>query len=314
MLPYRKHLKAHLYPKSLYPQILLMKRERIIKEAEHELSSSGYATVLASNMHTFADVFAEGRGGKYIIKAVRNIDSVTRKEARALSRLSQFVGAEPLVVGLMSKNNRLKNNINYYRFSIRCITPEMLSSLSADEPDYIASKSVGVKVMVDGSKLRRLREMSNTNVSELARKARLSRSTLYKHEQRVNYAAIGTVQKLEKILDESILYAEKESQSNRLALRPKEFARTGMQSLQLNSGPFDIVAKNRNYYEISLDANTRTLIKRAALFKAIRETFESNYPFFLSAKRKGKLRGVPVLGENEVQRVESEEQLLDLVY
>jgi putative transcriptional regulator len=291
-----------------------MKREHIIKEAEHELSASGYATVLASNMHTFADVFAEGKGRKFIIKAVHNIDSITRKEASALSKLSQFVGAEPLVVGQVSKNNKLRSNISYYRFSIRCISPEMLANLTSNEPNFLASKSVGVKVRIDGSRLRKLREMSNTKVSDLAREAQISKSTLYKHEHEVNYAAIRTVVKLESILNDSIKSEEGELRSKRPSLKFEEFARTGMQALQLNNGPFDIVAKKKNYYEISLDANARTLIKRASLFKAIRETFESNYPFFLSKKGKGKIRGVPVINKDEVLNVDSEDELLNLVY
>lgn len=246
-----------------------MKRDRIIKEAERELSISGYATVLASNMHTFADVFAQGKGGKFIIKAVHNINSVTRREADALAKLSQFMGAEPLVVGQVSKNNRLKSNISYYRFSIRCISPEMLANLTANEPSFLASKSVGVKVKLDGSRLRELREMSDTKVADLARKAKLSTSTLYKHEQKVNYASVGTILKLEKILNDSIISGEGAPQRGRPVLKRREFARTGMQSLQLDSGPFDIVAKERNYYEISLDANTRTLIKRAADRKSV---------------------------------------------
>lgn len=292
----------------------MMKRECIIRETEHELSASGYATVLASNMHTFADVFAEGKGRKFIIKAVHSIDSVTRKEAEALSKLSQFIGAEPLVVGQVSKSSKLRSNISYYRFSIRCISPEMLTNLTSNEPNFLASKSVGVKVRVDGSKLRKLREINNTKVSDLAIKARLSRSTLYKHEHEVNYAALGTVLKLERILNDSIKSEEGELHGERPSLRFKEFAKTGMQALQLNSGPFDIVAKKKNYYEISLDANARTLIKRAALFKAIRETFESNYPFFLSERGKGKIRGVPVIKKKDILSVGSEDELLNLVY
>ncbi len=123
-----------------------MKRGSIIKKVERELSSSGYATVSACNMHTFVDVLAEGQGRKFIIKAVYNIDSVTKKEAEALFRLSQFMGAEPLVLGVISKKSKLRDDVSYSRFSIRCIVPEMLPKLNLSEPSMIASKSIGIKV------------------------------------------------------------------------------------------------------------------------------------------------------------------------
>lgn len=292
-----------------------MKRDRLIKEAEHELNASGYATVLAGNMHTFADVFAGGRGRKLIIKAVHNIDSVTRREAGALFKLAEFLDAEPIIIGSVAGCKKLEENVSRYRFDVRCISPGTLSSLTHGETKFLASKSFGIKTMVDGSRLRNLRKVNNLRVTELAKRAGLSKSTLYKHELQLDYASADTVAKLERILNGSIRMEEEVTQSStRPLLNESKFARTGMQALTLHSAPFDIVAKDKNYYEISFDANTRTLIKRAALFKAIRETFEGNYPFFLSKGKKGRMRGVPVVGEREMLGVGSEDELLDLVY
>ncbi len=291
-----------------------MKRAGIIKEAERELSSGGYATVLAGNMHTFADVFAERMGRKFIIKAVYNIDSVTRKEAEALSKLSQFMGAEPLVLGRVSKSNKLKNNVSYYRFSIRCISPDSLPALASGNPDLIASKSVGLKVKIDESRLRELRKIGNKRLADLAKEAKISRSTLYKHERHSSYAAIGTVSRLERILNGSIRSESELLEIRKVTLDSIELESTGMQALRLHSAPFDIVAKKKNYYEISLDANSRTLAKRAAFFSAIRETFDNNYPFFLSSRKHGKIEGVPVVEKKEMRIIDSEEELLDLVY
>ncbi|MCL5239264.1 MAG: helix-turn-helix domain-containing protein [Candidatus Marsarchaeota archaeon] len=290
-----------------------MKRDRIAKDAERELSSSGFATVLASNMHTFVDLFAEGPGGKFIIKAVRNIDSITKKEAVALSRLSQFMGAEPLVVGEASKKSKLERGVSYYRFSIRCISPEMLAEVASGDRTLVASKSVGIKVKIEGSRLHALRKMSGMSVTELARRVSVSSSTLYKHEKETDYASIATVSRLERVL--GTVRAD-ESAGNNSKEQPKAglLENTGLRALRLMHPPFDIVAKDRNYFEISLDANFRTLVKRAELFNAIRDTFQNNYPFFISSKKKGKVMGVPIVGKNDMKTVESEEELLNLVY
>ncbi len=290
-----------------------MKKDQVASEARRELEVGGFATVLASNMHTFANIFAQGREGKFIIKAVHNIDSVTRKEADALSKLSRFMGAEPLVVGEVSKNSKLRPGVSYYRFSIRCISPEMLADLAPNGSPLLASKSVGLKVRIDGAKLRRLRKISGAQVSELASMVKISSSTIYKHENETDYAAAATVAKLEKILGGTIR-AEEQLSFSKVAVHASTLEGTGLQALRLNSAPFDIVAKDKNYFEISLDANSRTLAKRAAFFHAIKETFDSNYPFFLSKRKKGRVLGVPVLGKEEISKVHSEDELLDLVY
>jgi predicted transcriptional regulator len=289
-----------------------MKRDRIITETEKELNANGYSTVLASNMHTCADVFAERLGRKFVIKIVYNIDSVTRKEAESLSKLSEFLDAEPLILASFSKNAKLRPNINYRRFSITCISPETLPELSLSVPSLFASKSVGIKAKIDSSKLQRLRKTSDLRIAELAQKSRLSKATLYKHESNDVYAAIDTITRLENVLNGSIK-SESVFENKKVKLHSNELARTGVRSLRLENAPFDIVAKKKNYYEISLDANIRTLIKRAALFKAIRDTFESNYPFFIN-KKGGKIKGIVVLKKEDLMKAASEEDLLNLVY
>lgn len=288
-----------------------MKRGRVISEAEHELNASGYSTVLAKNMHTCADVFAERKGQKFIIKVVYNIDSITRQEAQNLYKLSKFLDAEPLVLASVSKNEKLKRNVNYDRFSIRCISPEMLPELDYGLFRLLASKSVGVKAKLDGSKLRNLRKVSGMRMDELASRSMLSKTTLYKHERGNDYASIRTISRLETVLNGSIK-SEEVSENKKISIRASELAGTGMLSLNLDKAPFDIVAKKKNYYEISLDANIRTLVKRAALFKEIRETFEGNYPFFIN-ERGGTIDGVPAIKKKDLMQAGSEDELLDLV-
>ena len=291
-----------------------MKKGSIAKTAERELEASGFATVTASNMHTLVDVIAARRGQKFIIKVAQDIDSVTRQEANALFRLARFLDAEPIILGSVAGTRKLKENVSHYRFEVRCISPETLPNLIHGEAKLLASRSFGIKATIDNVRLRNLRKISNMQVTELARQTGLSKSTLYKHEEEPNYAAVSTIQKIEKALNSRIGIESELPRGFALRLKAEKFERTGMQALELHSAPFDIVAKDRNYFEISFDANFRTLAKRAAFFSAIRETFENNYPFFLSFRKKGKMLGVPILGKKEIERVRSEDELLDLVY
>jgi putative transcriptional regulator len=288
-----------------------MKRERIIKDAERELIASGYSTVLAEKMHTCADVFAEKRGRKFIIKIVYNIDSVTKDEARDLHKLSQFLNAEPIVLASVSKRNKLKHNVTYRRFAIRCVSPDVFPEIASDNMSLLAEKSVGIKARIDRSKLHNLRKINNLAIEDLAQRSKLSKVTLYLHEREDRYAAIGTISRLEQILNGSIR-SENVIENKKINLRANELAKTGMQALHLSKAPFDIVAKDKNYYEISLDANIRTLVKRAALFKELKEKFENNYPFFIN-ERSSKIEGVRTIKKKELMQVSSEDELLSLI-
>lgn len=291
-----------------------MKRERILKATERELEAGGFATVLASNMHTCADVIAARGPHKFIIKVTRNIDSVTRREADALGKLAGFLDAEPIIVGSVAGNQKLKENVSRYRFDVRCVSPGTLPALMRGEARLLASKAFGVKAPIDSTRLRKLRKINNMRVSDLAKKTGLSESTLYKHEEGPKYAAINTVLRIERVLKGRVLTDSDEPRDVAVRSLSAQFAKTGMMALKLNIAPFDILAKNKNYFEISLDANFRTLAKRATFFSAIRETFDSNYPFFMSDKKTGKAFGIPVVNKKALSKASSEEELLDLVY
>ena len=291
-----------------------MKKSELVKKAAGELSSGGFATVFAGNMHTLVDVLAERRGRKLAIKAVTNIDSVTQEEAKELEKLARFLGAEPIILGVCSKNGVLNGSASYNRFSLKCIPIDMLPKIASNRPGLVASKSLGLKVAIDGAKLSRLIKLMDIGVPELSRKVNVSKSMLYKHEHGYLYASSTIVAKLESTLHGSIRPEEEPQQEAKQCLRQSRFANMKMQTLRLRFAPFNMVAKSRNLYEVSFDANERTMVKRAELFSAIHDTFDNNYPFFVSEKKSGRVRGVPVVRRRELMMQESESGLLDLLY
>lgn len=288
-----------------------MKRRQMLRHAESELGSSGYATALACDMRTCADIFAQRKGDKLVIKVVHNIDSISKKEASALYKLSRFLNAEPLIIGAVSKNGRLVDGISYSRFSVRCVSPETLPHLSESE-GYLASKAFGAKVRISGARLRSVRKLGNFTVADLARRARLSKHTLYIHERADNYASISTVSRLEGVLNESIR-ASPATEGKSAPQRTTRLAKTGMMAITLGCAPFDVVAKRKNYYEISFEADMRTLAKRAELFRLMRENLENNYPFFVSGARSS-IFGIPAIKRKELMAFASEEELLNAIY
>lgn len=288
-----------------------MKKDLVVKQVAEVLENNGYSLVMIPNMHTCMDILAKKLDQKYIIKVVYNIDSASRAEAQALTKIASFMDAEPLIVGSVSKNAPLAKSISYSRFSVKCMSLGSLENIASDLPSLTASKSVGVKVMVDGERLKYLRKLSNMTRERLSRATGISTDTIYLHEKKGGYASIETVKRIEAALHGPVKGTPPQAEHHTTRVSSIRLANTGIKAARLHNAPFDMIAKSANYYEISGDANIRTMIKRAEVFKAIHESFGDNYPFFLSATKSGRMHGVPVLSRKQLKKIKSEHDLLE---
>ncbi len=289
---------------------MFMKKEGVVRGIEKELEDNGYSTAVARNMQTCIDVFATKLGKTIAIKAVHNIDSATRSEAGSLFKIASFLGAEPVIIGESSRNGRLERSVIYKRFSVNCIASDSLEMLEEHRIHYLASRSVGVKARIDGARLRQLRKMSGMSASRLARWAGVSKETVYRYEHGGGYASGRLAEKIGRLLGGDIAVNAGEEEAPR-AGGGRKFERTGMMAVEIRNAPFDMVARSANRYEISYDANPRTVSKRAEFFGSLRSLLDSNYPFFISRKREGSVNGIPMLKHDTVRRLRSEKELLE---
>ncbi len=289
-----------------------MKKDRMMRKLTAALESNGYSYVHLKNMHTCVDVLAQKKGRKLMIKVARNIDSVRKGEVDSLRKASSFMGFESIIVGLVSNRSALSENVLYSRFSTRCVS---LGSLEGNgfAPAYMASRSIGVKARIDAQRLKKLRKLANMSIGRLASESGVSEASIYDHEKSDSYASLSTVDRLESVLDGSVKSDSSEATASG-SVRSRKLANTGMESISLPSSPFDVVAKGRNCYEISYEANFRTIVKRAGMFKLIRDSFDCNYQFFLSRSRDGSVNGVPIVSRRTLNRMTSEDELVNLVY
>lgn len=287
-----------------------MKKEHLVKKLTKELEDSGYSLVIADKIRSCVDIFARKLNKKFTIKVIYNIDSAKRRETTALQKVATFLDAKPIIVGDTSKNGVLSKRVVYNRFSIACIRPDSLEHIET-ESAYVASKSVGIKAMIDAAQMQYLRRLNDLTINKLAKAAKISPATVYKHERGNAYASLENIEKLENVLNSSIKSNDKDESSHSTDIASKHFANTKMKSITINNAPFDIIARNKNYYEISYETNSRTTTKRAELFHSINETFEDNYPFFVSDYRNGKVKGVPIISKRTLNKMKSEEELLN---
>lgn len=289
-----------------------MDREILVRRTTKILESYSYQSVVIANMHASFDILARNKTHALVVKVVCNIDTVDGKMAKDLRDIAAFMGADPMVVGIESKGKRLSKDVLYSRFSVDCISADSFEDWLDGINFPIASKSVGAKTEIDKDRLRGLRILNELSVENLAEGMKVSSGTLYKLEKSGGYASLKTIEKTEKMLGESIRlsYSRKEVCKYSASGRDFRIGSTGIEAVFLSSSPFNIIGKQKNYYEIGTQSNPRTMKKKAIFFKNLSEHFESDYPFFISEKKDGRYAGVKVISKKKLARIQSESELI----
>ena len=290
-----------------------MKKETVVRRTAKTLENAGYATVVVRNIHTCIDIFASKLNRTIAVKAAYNIDSVSKSEIQSMLNVSGLIGAESVIVGENSQNGILKDGVVYTRFDAECISTDTFHIFEEDRMSEKASKSAGVKVKVDSSRLRWLMKLNRLNASELALIAGISNETVYKYENGDTYASKRIAMKLERILNGKITCGFERKKGWEAEGKKSRFGKTDMNLFMTGNAPFSGIMKRKNTYEISYDANPRTMVKRAVIFEQLHELLDSNYPFFVSRKGGRKVRKIPVISEKSISGIKHESELMDLL-
>ncbi len=288
-----------------------MQKQELARKIARALSETGFSVAEASGVRSCVDVIAQRKNSKVVIKAVSNIDAVSAGEASMLKRIAYFISGTPIIVGVSSQNGLLRKGISYFRFAIRCVSASEISAITDTSMPYLASKSVGVKVLIDGSKLRALRRISGLTLAELAKLAGVSASTIYKREKGSAFVSLSTAKKLEAVFGESLVVAAQVQQSS--SYRGKKLGSSSVVAIGLDNEPFGMIARQRNYYPIGFESDLRTMQKKALFFNRIKEAFDDSIPFFVASKERS-IEGIKVIERSKLNSISSEDELLELVY
>ncbi len=289
-----------------------MLAEKLEKEIMKELESHDFALAKAEGIRSVPKIIAQRKEQRFVIKVTANIDAITEGEATVLGKIAKFLDSTPVIIGIRSQNGKLKKEVSYTRFSIECISAESIEYYLSSPKKYLASKNVSIKRSIDSTKLRQLRRIKNLTMKELAAALGVSQSTIYKYEHYSTFASDRIVRKLEDFFGEDLSANFTTPDEREKISDEKRLGKSELKSVVLNSVPFAIVAKGRNYYTIAGEADARTTAKRAAFFREITEKFSNIYPFFLGNSY-GKIRGIPIVPKKQISELNSEEELLSLI-
>ncbi len=175
-------------------------RELIISECMTLLQRYGY-TVSQSFSRSCFDIIARKKDLKFLIKVLKNIDSLSIEQSNELIKISTILDAIPLLIGVRTRNFPMENDVVYERHGIKAITYETFKQYLDGSPPVVYANRGGFFVNIDGEALRNIREKLNISVGELAEYSNVSRKTIYKYEQNLANPSIEVALKIEQYLD-----------------------------------------------------------------------------------------------------------------
>ena len=242
-------------------------RELIISECSELLTNRNYS-VSQSYCRSCFDIIALNNKKKFLIKILKNIDSLSREQSIALLKLAKILNAIPLLIGSRTRNYLMDDGVVYERHNIKSITKNTFKNYLNGNPPVIYAKRGGFFVNIDGKELKKIREEQHISIGELANIANVSRKTIYKYEQNAANPSYEVAIKIEEYLDKGIakeidlskLYGNEileENLNNSENYEEDEFKMVvldllrdlGFNLTKTEKAPFDLVAEDKHKEE-----------------------------------------------------------------
>ncbi|RLF14857.1 MAG: transcriptional regulator [Thermoprotei archaeon] len=239
-----------------------MRQEELAEEIERTLKKEGFEVKYceANGEDICFDIVARRENKTILVKAVDNVDTVTRVQANDMKKIAYTLKTAPLIVGLKSRRGELIEGVVYERYGIRAIRLETFSkAVRGRELPIAIVKRGGILVKINGDKLRRARLEMGLSLGEIASRIGVTRKAIYEYERGNMYASLEVAIKLEEELSEELIEPidvfgwecrevpkDNEVGGDSIALKAKEILeRCGFDAVSLRKAPFNIAASDK---------------------------------------------------------------------
>lgn len=175
-------------------------REIIISECVAMLQRFNFIVSQTFGRSCF-DILARRNNITYLIKILKNIDSLSNEQSMELIKISKILNATPLLIGLRTRNLPMEDEVVYERHNIKSITLKTFELYLKGSPPIVYAGRGGFFVNIDGDRLRVVREKLNISMGELAEYSNVSRKMIYKYEQNMANPTIEVALKIEEYLN-----------------------------------------------------------------------------------------------------------------
>jgi len=257
-----------------------------------------------------------------LIKTLLNIDSFQREQALNLKIISNNLDAYPLVIGLHTRVEKLKNGIVYERYELPTVSLKTFEDLILNSifPKIYRDRG-GLYVEIDSKTLKERRKRKGLTQRELAEAVGINKKVIYEHEKKQLRMLLTIADRLEKILNEKITKPANVFKSFEARGEPKDsleksievsLQKIGLETSFVNQAPLDVFARKDALIISDIEPDRRKIIKRAIFLKDFIRVVQEPAVFITEKSKKEEVSGIPVIRKKDLKDIESEKELLKI--
>jgi putative transcriptional regulator len=301
------------------------KKKAIVMRALDFLENEQFNISLTESKNSCYDILARRRSFLVMLKFLFNIDSFNGELAGDLKELSTMFSAYPLLIGEKTRHFNLEDGVLHHRYGVNAVNLRTFMDIFS-EGVYPAINSMrgGYYVRIDGEKLKEIRNQENISVGELSEHLGVSRSMVYSYENSGFGMTLSTVIRLEEFLDEPLalpleVFIIPSSEKRNIDLKdPQRIAfskleKIGFEIHPIRRAPFDAVTKGDDELMITkLDRTPKKTLKEIRVVKDV-SNLAACFAFVITDTKDAEknVEGVPVIKGSELDKIESQGELLE---
>lgn len=276
------------------------------------------------------DVIARRDHELLIVKVLSNIDSLSEALGAEMRLLAEFLGGKALLVGERSSQSVVEAGVVYVRHGVPLVAVETLrDQLLEGVPPLVYAAPGGYYVNLDGRALREIRTRRGLSLGQLAEAAGVSRRAISLYEEGMG-ALVEVAERLEAFLDEAIIEPVDLFGAKGKEKRPAPgvegvegptrevfdaILRLGYEVVPTTKSPFEGLSRDADVLILTgVGKPEQDLDEKAATVQAFSVVTEKpGFMVLRSRKSRIEIRGVAVVDQAELARMDGPEQLVETI-
>ncbi len=308
----------------------------MLEEVSETLERSGFKTFSVEKVKsTCFNLLAARDLSLLFVKALKNIDSISKEHVRDLKRISTFFNGVPLIVGKRNRRGELGPGVIYEKNDIKAMGLETLENIFRGEKPIAYADKGGLYVSLDGEELKKARKEKSITLGGLADHLGVSRSTIYKYEKNKQDATLKTALKLEEKLETSSILSpidpmketykgklegksipKKSEVDNKLQLDVfTKLSDLGLLVTQIKKAPFDVLSRSESYMVMTgVSKNESPVVdKKARIVSHITTATKSSAMFVVEKKHNESIKHVPIFNKEDLKEIKDLDDLREKI-
>ncbi|MCK5322391.1 MAG: hypothetical protein KAJ47_03950 [Candidatus Aenigmarchaeota archaeon] len=298
----------------------------VIERIVEKLSGKGYEVALFSR--NCFDIVAKKRGSVLLVKVLLNVDSFHADQGNDLKKMAEVFSASPVIIGIRGRNFVLKEGSVYERFGIPVVHPNTFEEILDGHVALAYSRKGSNMVKFDCDKLKILRKKDEYSLQQLSDEIGTSKKTLYLAEKygTISDVILKTIEDLFRVdlrknidifewdVDVDLKSEVKDSIEKSIMVNTK---RVGFTNFTFKNAPANLVLRDPSELVLLDVMKSRISRKHADDLKRFGDLMHDPKAFVVETKktivRKNNIDGVAVITSEEVRKVRSRKEMLDLI-